>query len=80
MALISRVHYGANYNNAFWDGSQMTYGDGNGIQYGPFSLDADVVAHELTHGVAAFSSNLVYAYESGALHEALSDIFGAMVD
>ena len=80
MNLKSRVHYGNNYNNAFWDGSQMTYGDGDGVTFIPLSQDADVVAHELTHGVTEYSSNLVYANESGALNEAWSDIFGAMVD
>lgn len=80
MTLRSRVHFGSNYNNAFWDGSQMTYGDGDGVTFIPLSQDADVVAHELTHGVTERSSNLIYANESGALNEALSDIFGAMVD
>jgi vibriolysin len=80
MTLISRVHYDRNYNNAFWDGRQMTYGDGDGVTFIPLSQDADVVGHELTHGVTERSSNLVYADESGALNEALSDIFGNMVD
>ena len=80
MTLVSRAHYGNNYNNAFWNGSQMTYGDGDGTTFIPLSQDADVVAHELTHGVTERSSNLVYSNESGALNEALSDIFGAMVD
>jgi vibriolysin len=80
MTLVSRVHYSVNYNNAFWDGSQMTYGDGDGVTFIPLSQDADVVAHELTHGVTERSSNLVYSNESGALNEALSDIFGALVD
>ena len=80
MTLISRVHYNRNYNNAFWDGSQMTYGDGDGTTFIPLSQDADVVAHELTHGVTERSSGLIYSNESGALNEALSDIFGAMVD
>ena len=55
-------------------------GDGDGILFGPFSLDADVVAHELTHGVTEYTSALIYRYESGALNEAISDIFGSMVD
>ena len=80
MTLVSRVHYSRNYNNAFWDGSQMTYGDGDGVTFIPLSQDADVVAHELTHGVTERSSGLIYQYESGALNEAWSDIFGAMVD
>ena len=80
MTLISRAHYSRNYNNAFWDGSQMTYGDGDGVTFIPLSQDADVVAHELTHGVTERSSGLIYQNESGALNEAWSDIFGAAVD
>ena len=80
LTLNSRVHYGRNYNNAFWDGAQMTYGDGDGVTFSPLSQDADVVAHELTHGVTERSSGLIYQNESGALNEAWSDIFGAMVD
>lgn len=80
LTLISRAHYGRNYNNAFWDGTQMTYGDGDGVTFIPLSQDADVVAHELTHGVTERSSGLIYQNESGALNEAWSDIFGAMVD
>ncbi len=80
MTMRSRVHYSVNYNNAFWDGVQMTYGDGDGVVFVPLSQDADVVAHELTHGVTSSESNLVYSNESGALNEALSDIFGALVD
>ena len=80
MILRSRVHYSNNYNNAFWDGTQMTYGDGDGVTFIPLSQDADVVAHELTHGVTENESGLIYSNESGALNEAWSDIFGAMVD
>jgi bacillolysin len=80
MTLVSRVHYSRNYNNAFWDGTQMTYGDGDGVNFIPLSQDADVVAHELTHGVTERSSGLIYQNESGALNEAWSDIFGAGVD
>jgi len=80
MTLVSRVHYNRNYNNAFWDGTQMTYGDGDGVTFIPLSQDADVVAHELTHGVTEHSSGLIYQDESGALNEAWSDIFGAGVD
>lgn len=80
MTMRSRVHYDSNYNNAFWDGYQMTYGDGDGTTFVPLSQDADVVAHELTHGVTGFTSGLIYSNESGALNEAFSDIFGAMVD
>ncbi|MBK9045920.1 MAG: M4 family metallopeptidase [Bacteroidetes bacterium] len=77
--LRSYVHYSSSYNNAFWNGSQMTYGDGNGSTFSPLT-ELDVVAHELTHGVTNFSSNLVYSYQSGALNESFSDIFGITVD
>jgi bacillolysin len=80
LKLISRAHYNRNYNNAFWDGTQVTYGDGDGVTFIPLSQDADVVAHELTHGVTERTSGLIYQNESGALNEAWSDIFGAMVD
>jgi Zn-dependent metalloprotease len=74
MTLISTVHYYANYCNAFWDGVQMTYGDGC------FIVVDDVVSHEMTHGVTEHESNLVYAYESGAINESFSDIWGEYVD
>ena len=79
-AVISTVHYGAAYNNAFWDGTQMSYGDGDGTQFRGFSASLDVVGHELTHGVTGNSSNLQYLRQSGALNEAVSDIFGALVE
>lgn len=80
MKLRSRVHYGINYNNAFWDGTQVTYGDGDGVMFVPLSLGLDIVAHELTHAVTSSSSKLVYRGESGALNEAMSDIFAALVE
>ncbi len=77
--LRSYIHYSSNYANAFWNGSVMTYGDGNGSTFSPLT-ELDIIAHELTHGVTEFSSNLVYSYESGALNESFSDIFGVTVD
>ena len=77
--LRSYVHYSNNYVNAFWDGQRMTYGDGDGVNYGPL-VSMDIVAHELTHGVTEYSANLVYSYESGALNESFSDIFGEVVE
>jgi len=71
--LISTVHYGINFQNAFWNGTQMVYGDG-------FASANDVVAHELTHAVTERTANLLYRDQSGALNESFSDIFGAMVD
>ncbi|MFP2904212.1 M4 family metallopeptidase [Pyxidicoccus sp. 3LFB2] len=79
--LTSTVHYGVKSLQAYWDGSQLVFGDGYGdtmnVTYGPPSRDADMVLHELTHAVTSTESNLIYANESGALNESLSDIFAA---
>jgi bacillolysin len=80
MAIVSTVHYGDKYNNAFWNGSQMTYGDGDGEFMISLSAGLDVAAHEMTHGVTNTSANLKYRFQSGALNEAFSDIFGALID
>ncbi|CAM3975052.1 M4 family metallopeptidase [Mesobacillus zeae] len=80
MPIVSTVHYGEDYNNAFWNGYQMTYGDGDGEFFIPLSAGLDVAAHEMTHGVTTHSAGLKYRFESGALNEAFSDIFGALVD
>lgn len=77
--ITSTVHHKMNYVNAFWNGTQMVYGDGDGVQSGPLSV-LDVVGHEITHAVTERSSNLTYANESGALNEAISDIFGATIE
>ncbi|WP_405602313.1 M4 family metallopeptidase [Streptomyces sp. NBC_01410] len=76
----SRVHYGNNYVNAFWQDSCfcMTYGDGSGNAKPLTSID--VAAHEMTHGVTAATAKLVYSGESGGLNEATSDIFAAAVE
>jgi vibriolysin len=75
--LISTVHYNRNYVNAYWDGTQMVYGDGDGVNSTMLGLSADVTTHELTHAVTERESNLTYSGESGGLNEGLSDIFGA---
>ena len=77
--LVSRVHFGSGYNNAFWNGSNMTYGDGNGTTFTPL-VTLDICGHEMTHGVTERSANLTYSNESGALNESMSDVFGAMVE
>ena len=77
--LFSYVHYDVNYSDAFWDGTRMTYGDGDGIWTSPL-VSIDVVGHELTHGVTEYSAGLIYAGESGALNESFSDVFGTAVE
>jgi len=76
MQMISTVHFANRYCNAFWNGEQVTYGDGDGKTCLPLSGGLDVVAHELTHGVTEFTSNLIYENESGALNESFSDMMG----
>jgi neutral peptidase B len=79
-ALISAVHVGDKWNNASWNGVQMSYGDGDGVTRAFYSAALDVAAHEMAHGVTQHTANLTYRNESGALNESMSDIFGAMVD
>jgi Zn-dependent metalloprotease len=75
MSITSTVHYSSGYDNAYWDGSQMVYGDGYG-----FANADDIVAHELTHGVTQYESNLLYFYQSGAINESFSDLWGEYFD
>ena len=77
MSLISSVHYGTRYNNAFWNGRQMTYGDGDGITFDDFTKDFDVIAHKVTHGVVERTAGLIYQGQPGALNESLADVFGS---
>jgi len=79
MKLVLNVHYGKHFMNAFWDGSQMTFGDGDGAVFSSFAASLDVVAHELTHGVTQFTCALEYHDQSGALNEHLSDVFGSVI-
>ncbi len=76
---FNRVHYGKKYVNAFWDGTKMSYGDGDGVNYGPLT-SLDVAGHEMSHGVTENSAGLAYSGESGGLNEATSDIFGTAVE
>jgi thermolysin len=77
--ISSVVHYGSAYNNAYWNGSVMTYGDGDGTTFSPL-VTVDIAGHEMTHGVTQFTANLTYSGESGALNESMSDVFGSMVE
>jgi len=81
MRIDSYVHYGKKFNNAFWDGAEMCYGDGDGKLFLGFTSAIDVVAHELTHGVTQFSTpgGLDYQDQSGALNESISDVLGSVV-
>ena len=78
-AMLSTAHYGQAYENAFWDGTGMSYGDGGSL-FRPLSAGLDVVAHEFTHGVTEATSALVYQGQSGALNESVSDIFGVFIE
>ena len=79
-ALNSYVHYSTNYFNAFWDGFKMTYGDGDATHGNKPLTSIDVCGHEITHGLTTNTSNLAYSYESGALNEGFSDIFGTAIE
>ncbi|MDB4940793.1 MAG: Zinc metalloproteinase precursor [Labilithrix sp.] len=78
-AMLSTAHFGVAYDNAFWDGTGMSYGDG-GQMFRPLSAGLDVCAHEFTHGVTEKTSNLAYSAQSGALNESVSDIFGVFIE
>jgi len=80
MPLRATVHYGRDYDNAFWNGSRMVFGDGDGEIFAGFTGSLSVVAHELTHGVTEHAAGLVYRGQSGALNESLSDVFGALTE
>jgi Zn-dependent metalloprotease len=79
MRLDGYVHRGQRYNNAFWDGQEMVFGDGDGYLFTDFTGSLDVIGHELTHGVTEFSAGLEYHNQSGALNESISDVFGSLV-
>ncbi len=78
MTLKSNVHVRRNFNNAYWDGTQMAYGDGDGTIFTPLCGSLSVIAHELSHGVVQFSGGLIYQDQSGALNESFADVFGAL--
>ncbi len=79
LPLVATVHYGRQYDNAFWDGTQMVFGDGDGVIFAPFTRSLDVIGHELAHGVTQYTSGLNYQDQSGALNESVSDVFGVLV-
>jgi Zn-dependent metalloprotease len=79
LTLKSTVHFDVEYDNAFWNGRQMVYGDGDGTLFNRFTIALDVIAHELTHGVTQNEAQLVYRGQPGALNESISDVFGSLV-
>lgn len=79
MDMIGTTHFGNLYNNAFWNSSQMVFGDGDGTIFNRFTIAMDVIGHELTHGVTEHTAGLVYQNQSGALNESMSDVFGSIV-
>lgn len=78
--LNASVHYGTLYDNAFWDGSQMVFGDGDGEIFQRFTTSVSVIGHELAHGVTQYTANLAYRNQAGALNESMSDVFGVLVE
>jgi hypothetical protein len=74
--VVTTVHYERNYDNAFWNGSQLVFGDGDGKVFDRFTKPVDVLGHEFTHAVTQFTANLTYQGQSGALNESISDVFG----
>lgn len=80
LPLEATVHFGEAYDNAFWDGSRMVFGDGDGQVFERFTRSLSVIGHELSHGVVQYSANFVYEGQSGALNESVADVFGALVE
>ncbi len=73
------VHFDKLYDNAFWDGERMVFGDGDGVVFERFTIAVDVIAHELTHGLIDSEGGLTYWQQSGALNESIADVFGSLV-
>jgi Zn-dependent metalloprotease len=79
LPMDATVHYDEEYNNAFWNGEQMVFGDGDGEIFLDFTIPVDVIGHELAHGVTQYTANLTYFGQPGALNESVSDVFGALI-
>jgi Zn-dependent metalloprotease len=83
---LATIHYDPEpqnplgYNNAFWNGTQFAFGDGDGIIFDYFSDSLDVVAHEMTHAITQYTARFGYTKQAGGLNESISDVFGAMVE
>ncbi|SIR70282.1 M4 family metallopeptidase [Microbacterium sp. RURRCA19A] len=79
-SLLATVHFGEDYDNAFWNGERMVFGDGDGDVFTGFTRSLSVIAHELGHGVTEAAGGLEYQGQSGALNESLSDVFGVLAE
>lgn len=79
LPLDATVHYGQDYDNAYWDGRRMVFGDGDDEVFRRFTVALDVIGHELAHGVTQYTADLTYQGQSGALNESISDVFGSLV-
>jgi Zn-dependent metalloprotease len=79
MPMLATVHSEVNLDNAYWNGQQMVFGDGDNRFFNRFTISTDVIGHELTHGVTEHEAQLIYSHESGALNESMSDVFGSIV-
>ena len=79
LPLDATVHYRRAFNNAFWNGRQMVFGDGDGVIFGRFTQSLVIIGHELTHGVTQYEAGLEYEGQSGALNEHMSDVYGSLV-
>ena len=79
LPLLASVHFGRSYDNAYWDGERMVFGDGEGKLFNRFTIAVDVIGHELTHGVTGAEVNLQYSGQPGALNEHVSDVFGSLI-
>jgi len=77
--VVATVHYERNYDNAFWDGRQLVFGDGDGRVFGRFTRPVDVLGHELGHAVTEYTAGLAYQDQPGALNESISDVIGTLV-
>lgn len=80
LPLVASVHFQRGYDNAFWNGDQMVFGDGDGVIFRSFTDSVDVIGHELAHGLTQYTAGLIYLAQPGALNESISDVFGVLTE
>lgn len=79
LPLDATVHFGEDYSNAFWNGQRMVFGDGDQDLFNRFTVSLDIIGHELAHGVTEDEAQLMYVFQSGAVNESMSDVFGSLI-